>query len=164
MSAPERIGGVAELQQMLARSDLAGEAFRNPLLRAAMHGQIELCWLTRPADATPLARLRHVTRPVVVLLSGDDGVPLGPDCWAGLPTLLRWGRAAIIHAAAGEPEHYAAAVAGALLSGRMIVAETGTQHVRAWTKRLSQARIRTLVVRPADGLPHPIAPRREQLQ
>jgi hypothetical protein len=64
----------------------------------------------RAAGGGFLKQLRHVERPVIVLIGDDDHAPTGPNGWRCAGRLARWGKAATVHGAGGEPVHYEMAV------------------------------------------------------
>lgn len=137
-------------------ADLA--PFTLPLIRAARLGLIALAAV--PRGVPPRRRLLEETkRPVCVLIGDDDHASTGPGAWPGARWLSYWGRAAIVHAAGGEPEHYSIAVAATLAHGRLLLVETDTAHEAAWCRFLGEGRRCPLLrIVPHDGRQHP-APR-----
>ena len=124
-----------------------------PLLRAAASGALHLIVPGRDAGLHP-GRMAG-DRPVCVLLGDDDGTSTGPSGFRCAKAMRKWARGAIVHAAGGEPEHYALAAYGALLCERMVLVETTTQYADAWA-RLFAGRMPVTLIRPRDGKPHPI--------
>jgi hypothetical protein len=129
--------------------------FVSPLVQAAELDTIDLVGLADPAAPFPRS-LKHTKRATVALVGDDPGRRLGlggPDAWRCAERLRRWCRGVIVHAAGGEAEHYAAAVAGALTVGRLALIETTTHHAVAWAERLACPQ--TLMIIPSTG-PHPL--------
>jgi len=124
-----------------------------PLWRAAVAGKLVLLVPGRGINLHSHRRLQD-DGPVCVLLSDDDGMTTGPVRFHCAKTIRRWARAAIIHAAGGEPEHYSLAVMTTMLSGRLAFIETTTEHAESWTKLL-QGRVPAVLIVPRDGKPHP---------
>lgn len=137
-----------------------GEAFRAPLLRAVAADTIALA-VVGLGQTPPLAKLDRTRRPaVLVLLADDDTSRVAPADFPHAARALRWGRGALIHAAGGEEKHYLLAAAGAQTYRRLVVVETCTCHLPAWSA-LAQRTIhpgRILHIAPPPGGVHPAPP------
>jgi hypothetical protein len=69
----------------------------------------------------------------VAILADDDHCASGPHGFPAARRLVRyWARAVMLHSAAGEPEHYRLALAGALHCRRLLLIETDTAHRDVW--------------------------------
>lgn len=138
---------------------VAAQAPQLPLYRAVADRRIGLLTLHDARNRWPAADLARNNRPLVVLI-GDDpgpGLPsLGPLKWKAAERLRRWCRAVVVHAAGGEPQHYAAAVRTAERAGRVGLIETSTDHAAAWCDYLGCPH--SLLIVPCNGLPHPVRP------
>lgn len=135
-----------------------------PLLQAAASGLLAL--ITVPATHTPwptkqIERTGH-RRPVVVLVGGDPNEELHPDHGQPDPAPSEWvcarrikyfARGVIVHGAAGEHDHYRAAIAEAVLVRRLAFIETTSLRAPEWAAFLG-CRLTHLIV-PVDGV-HPV--------
>ena len=151
----------------LGRSDdiraLAASFANEPIgaaYRAAADGRIALANVIDPGAPFP-GRLVKATerrsKPVLVVV-GDDpivGTSLGPEGWLCARRLSTWAACAVLHAAAGEREHYLAAVEAAERHGRAALIECSSATLPLWAGFL-RARHR-LTIEPRGGL-HPVAP------
>ena len=98
----------------------------------------------------------RASRPAIVIIGDDPGNADGfggPDHWRCTARLRRWTRAAFVHAAGAEPEHYSAAVMAARRVGRLTLIESTSKHALAWAERLACPR--TTLLLPRTGQ-HPI--------
>ncbi len=134
-----------------------------PLIRAAADRAVNLAIF---ADhTTPWEpRIDAFKKPTIVCISADPGWGLnggGPADWVCTAALKRWARAVIIHAAAGEPEHYRAAGAPAAMHHRVALVETSTAHAAAWGAALRCTN--SLLIWPRGGV-HPVAPAKAAVQ
>jgi hypothetical protein len=121
---------------------------------------IDVCFLIDPGMAWP-KEIELARRPCVVVLGDDPGTPGGQGgalAWRCTPRLRRWTRAAMIHGAAAEPEHYAEVVRATLKVGRVALIETTSANVPGWVDALRCPR--TLLVLPRGGL-HPVPEKEE---
>jgi hypothetical protein len=133
----------------------ASHQFVRTLAAPAECDVIDMVGFADPRTPWPRA-MKHTRRPTVVLLGDDPGAPAGlggPEAWRCAASLSRWARAVLVHAAGGEPEHYAEATRAALCVGRVAMIETTAIHARAWAHRMNCRR--TLLILPRDGL-HPL--------
>ncbi len=148
----------AEIQRIAEIQIAGGAGFRVPLYRAAAAGIIQLCEVPHGSALVPKKVLEHHARPLVIVIGDDDLGSPGPTGWPQARRLFRWARAAVVHGAAGKPEHYAAAVVIAGLAGRVLFVETNTQHAPAW---LDMARAALpppailAILTPPGAPPHP---------
>ncbi len=152
----------AALEAVCARG-AAMQAAILPMLRAAADGRIALALVLDATAPLPIGRLKRCGRPAVVLIGADMGADEDPppERWECLPKLRRWARAGVIHGAAGEPEHYRAAVGAAQLHRRLALVECSSRQAQAWAEALACPRTRFIL--PRDGV-HPILPHRGILQ
>ena len=151
-------GSARDAADYLARA----HAPQLPLFEAVASRRVNLLWLGDPAGAWPTAQMDRLKMPTVVLIADDDGQSRPPGEWACARRARWWARAAIVHAAGGEPEHYRAAVAGALATGRLLLVETDSAHGEAWHAFLAP-HVGGLFIRTRDGLPHPCPPARKDI-
>jgi len=153
---PDRLASIPQDKAAQLRDRLpAAYRFVTPAALAAEQNLIDLVGIAEPAAPFPWL-LNQRTRATIVLVGDDPGLALGlggPEAWRCTERLGRWCRAAIIHAAGGEPEHYVAAVHGALTVGRLALIETTTHYAAAWAERLACPR--TLMILPREGQ-HPL--------
>jgi hypothetical protein len=137
--------------------------FSAPLAAPAEANIIDLLAIADPATAWP-RWMKHARKATAVLIGDDPGGPDGqggPDAWQCLDKLSRWARAVIVHAAGGEPEHYAEAVRATLKVGRVAMIETTSTHAQAWSARMNCPR--TLLILPRGGA-HPVESDAEVVQ
>lgn len=154
----------AAVARAIAVMEVIGEQFRIPLFRAVPRGEIAFTVLN-PGQAPPLAKLERTGRPaIIVLTSDDDTTRLGPDGWPHAARILRWAKAAMLHGTGGRPEHYELAIEGAKVHRRVVLVETCTAHIEAWTTlaRRTMAPERILRMQPPDGGVHPVPMPRER--
>jgi hypothetical protein len=152
ISMTEAIGQRAQLEN-ITNVIAAHVPYQLPLYRAARDGVIGLIVPERDG-IIPKRYLENTHRPIVVQIGDDDYKSTGPDGWACARRLRYWARGAIVHAAAGEEQHYSEAVRGALLTQRFLMIETNTAHEPAWSQLLSP-HMPVLRILSREGLPHP---------
>jgi len=150
MSAPHLLGQ-AEIARMVEIAAQIGP-WAMPVLDALRAGQITLAFLRRDQRA-PLDTMRRCALPVLCWLGDDDELSCGPAGWCPALPAAHWARAAMIHAAAGEAQHYAMLVAATILTGRVLLVETASRHAAAW--RALMPGKPTMSILPRGGL-HPI--------
>ena len=145
---------------------LSGVAHSLPLFEAVDRDKIAMA-LLRPDQPPPLRKLDETNRPAVLVVGDDNnGTRHGPDGWPSAHRLMRWAGATMIHGAAGLPEHYEAAVLGAIQHRRLVLIETASWRVDAWSamaKRFMPP-FRILQIRPDVGVLHPTMPESETVQ
>jgi hypothetical protein len=150
----------------IALLERAGDHCHIPLFRAVADRRIALGYVPRGARSG-LGSIKRARRPAVVLLPDDDGLSSGPEAFPAARAVLRWCRGLILHAAAGEPQHYEIAVAMAEAEGSCALAETGTEHAEAWLEAARRAaaprRHRALAIWPRNGV-HPLPMPKEGIQ
>jgi len=132
----------------------ASHQFVRTLSAPAEGDVIDLVGIADPAAPWP-RMMKHPRRPTVALIGDDPGAPGGmggPQAWRCATKLSRWAHAVIVHAAGGQPEHYAEATRAALCVGRVAMIETTMTHARAWAERMNCRR--TLLILAREGL-HP---------
>jgi hypothetical protein len=131
--------------------------FALPIYRAARDGLINLIQPGRGAQV-PQKMLDRPDRPVIVLVGDDDDQSTGPEAWACGLRVRRWARAGMVHAAAGEAQHYQNALAGALLTRQFLLVETSMIHHAAW-KNFLDTKIPVLNVISRTGVHPALTPR-----
>ena len=132
------------------------EQFLSTLISPAIADLIDAWFLVDPSVQWPKA-IEHARRPAIAILGDDPGNPDGlggPDAWRCVRRLRRWTRAAMIHGAGGEPEHYAEVTRAALKVGRVALVESTSRHALAWRAAIGCPR--SLLLIPREGLSHPI--------
>ena len=150
MSGPH-VATRAEINRLIQVTAQLGP-WAMPVVEAIRDGHIAVTFLCR-GDRAPLADMRRTPKPMLLWIGDDDEQSTGPDGWRAALPATRWARAALIHAAGGETAHYAAAVAGAILTGRLLLVETSITHAPAWAKLLPGKS--ALCIMPKTGQ-HPI--------
>jgi hypothetical protein len=131
--------------------------FLLPLFGAVQTGVFSLVWASdRQTSPSALRRaLDTAGEPAVVLLDGDDGQPSAPEDWRCGRAALAWARAALIHGAAGERQHYATGALAAALIGRLLLVHCGGSEAASWATVAEAARLPTLIITPRPGVVHP---------
>lgn len=132
-----------------------------PVYRAARDGLIIMIQPGRGVQV-PSKLLDQRSRPVLVLISDDDYESSGPKGWTCALRVGRWAKGGIIHAAAGEAEHYELALAGTLLAARFVLVETSASQQAEW-QALFSPKMPILNIVPRDGV-HPAPPAPGSLQ
>jgi hypothetical protein len=156
----------ANLVRAIAFLHLMGTIFHVPLFEAVARDEIALS-MVQPRQAPPLGRLDKTGRPAVLIISDDDDhTRLGPQDWPCVARVMRWAGAALIHGSGGKPEHYKLAVRGVLSARRLVLVETSSWRVDAWTEAAlrSLPKHRVLRIEPPEGGIHPIMPTLETIQ
>lgn len=131
---PLTIKSRQQMAEIAVRLTQAGAGFYAPMIRAAMAGDLRFA-IVPPSGQIPLRLLEEDVadrRPLVVILSADGNDAAGPDAFPQARRMLRWARALMIHAAGGQPEHYAAAVCASIALRRFLLVETDTAHEAEW--------------------------------
>ena len=149
----------AELEKVTA-AVAVNAPYALPIYRAARDGLINLIQAGRGAQI-PQKMLERPGRPIVVLISDDDYQGTGPAGWFCGLRCRRWARGCMIHAAAGEAQHYEIALKGALLTGRFLLVETSMDQHAAW-KSFLDPKIPTLTIISRTGV-HPAWVARETM-
>jgi hypothetical protein len=114
------------IDDMIVRTQQAGEEFRLPLMRAARDARLNLV-MVHGGDRVSKAAL-HFRRPTVIVLLDDLPTATGPDRWPQARKLLRWAHRAMFHASGGERQHYAAIAKAAEETGRALLVEMEFRH------------------------------------
>lgn len=130
-----------------------------PLYTAAAEGRIAVVLAAAPNTPWPTTTMARLTRPTVLILSGDPGwgePTFGPERWRCARKARSWAKAAIVHGTAGKPEHYRDAVTTAALVGHLVLVETTSALVAAWGTFL--APLPRIAYLPPDGGVHPVPP------
>jgi hypothetical protein len=149
------------MARMSVATDQAGDEWTARLMRAPLRGEASVTFVQR-GEKVPALALNLDTRlcPLVIVLAGDvPGQPNpGPDEFPSVWRAFQWSAAIVFHAAAGTAEHADEVLRAAVVVRKVLVVETGTAALPAWLdarNRYAPAR-RSLVIKPRDGLPHPI--------
>ena len=135
----------------------ANAPYQLPVWRAARDGLINLIQPQRGAQI-PQKMLERTGRPIIILIGDDDDVSTGPAAWACALRVRRWALTGMIHAAAGEPQHYENVLMGALLTRRFLLIETSMVHHAAW-KEFLNVKIATQSVISRTGVHPTVTPR-----
>lgn len=117
-------------------------------------GRCGLVGIAERDTAFPTAKLATLRRPVILLIGDDDDAATGPLSWRCARPAGRWAAAVMVHGAGPKAEHYQAAITAVALVRRVLLVETSSTHVMAWARFLGHPR--TLLVRPPEGVQHPI--------
>jgi hypothetical protein len=135
---------------------------RLPVIRALIAGRIGLVEVCR-GSLSPRELGQPRPKPVLAIIGDDDHRSTGPAGFRAVKRFAHWARAAIVHAAAGEAEHYTEAVRTALTVRHALLIETDPAHVVEWRRLLGDGtRIPILEILPRNV--HPVRPGRERLQ
>jgi hypothetical protein len=132
-----------------------------PLFRAVADCRIAVVGIYVSDVRWPAATLARLRLPTVVLIGADiDGSDPDPppERWICRNKLHAWARAAIVHGAGGEPEHYRLAVSAVERYRRLAFIECRSEHAPGWAS-LPWC-VPPLVITPRD-LAHPVATRPE---
>ena len=130
--------------------------FLLPLLGAVAQGLGLVVVQARETSPSALRRaLDAVREPAAVLLDGDDYQPGAPADWRCTRAALGWARAAMIHGAGGERQHYEAAALAAALTGRLLIVHCSSAETIAWAEQMAAARLCTMVITTRPGVVHP---------
>lgn len=150
----------ASIAAAIAILQAGGEGFRIPLLRAVLRREIAL-GVASPGRQAPLRELNRTGKPAILLILDDYDHP-GPPGWACAPAAMRWARRAMLHGTGGIAEHYELAVKAALVARRLILVETASAQLDAWSALALSALApgRVLRIQPPPGGVHPVAPPR----
>jgi len=160
----------AQMADLAVRLIQAGAAHHVPLIRAAMAGALRFTIV--PAGARMPLRLLDPSvdsRPLTVILAGDDVNPAGPKDFPQVRRLVRWASGIMVHATCGEPKHYAEAARATVLLRRFLLVETCSGREAEWCALAANLAPQTptvrITVRPGAP-PHPAfaMPAREVLQ
>ena len=151
------------INEVIARLEQIGEAYRTPLFRAAHAGELGFLAAT---DGQPVpSRYLKMKRPTLVMLAGDNLADQGPDSWPEARKLILWAQSCIIHATSGQTHHYEAAVLGTRMHKQVLMIECQYRHHAAWLALIQRLRPRMPVLNivPPAGGQHPVAPPRERM-
>ena len=152
-----KVTAQATLQAVADRLALIG-APQAPLYAAAAASQIALIVIAAPDAAWPADTIARLTRPTVVVLSGDPGwgePTFGPGRWRCAKKLRTWAGMAVIHGAAGEADHYRQAVLCTALIGHVAFIETTSSLAQTWNAFM--APVPRIGFLPSEGA-HPVTP------
>jgi hypothetical protein len=154
-----------DLDRLIASAVTTGAGHKAELLRAVRRGTIALVEPMDRDSIISMRMLKHISRPTLVIIGDDDYRSTGPAGWKCAKAMLRWSRWTCLHAAGVQVEQYRALVAATILHRRMMLVETSSAMLPAWSAALqAEQRIpRGLTVVPRDGA-HPIVPAGDALQ
>ena len=128
-----------------------------PLFRAVADHRIAVVGIYGADVRWPAAALARINLPTVILIDADIDGPEPdppPERWKCRDRLSTWARAAIVHGAGGEAQHYRIAVAAAERFRRLAFIECRSEHAQGWASL--PWRLPPLVITPTDR-PHPVA-------
>jgi hypothetical protein len=147
----------AEIARAITLMEQAGEGFRVPLLRAAYDGTLSIVGLSGACRVG--GEYLALPRPTVVLIGDDHAAATGPARWSQARQLLRWANFAMLHAAGGEAQHYADAVAATVVFRRTLIVEMELRHHAEWLALAMHEtpRLKVLSITPRAGGQHPVA-------
>lgn len=134
--------------------------FRLPVATWVQAGAGAAVFISAATAAWPKSAIKKCRRlPTIVTIAADmgqDDDPL-PSAWACLPGLVRWAERAsiLLHAAAGEADHYRVATQEAERRGKVLIVECTPRTLPAWVDALPKGTMLAIVPR---GGRHPIAP------
>ena len=154
----DRINRRDDLQRVAARIVEAGWPSA-PLFVAAAESKIALIHIQDRTFPWPAATIARLTRPTVILVSGDPGwgeASFGPSRWRCAKPLQRWATAAIVHGSAGKREQYEEAILLAALFERLAFIETTSSLARSWSAFMYP--VPTTTILPVAGV-HPAEPK-----
>ena len=156
------------INRIIRAQESAGYAFRNPIYRAALAGDLGAIVEVLPGGRVPREALWSDAATVAVI-ADDAGLSRGPADFPDAERLFAWARRVMIHAAGGEAFHYEWTVKAARIFRRVLMVETTTAAEPAWMALAERERDRReaegrepfgllLIQVPADKPPHPAAP------
>lgn len=154
----------ADIPTLIAQAEIEGKRHIIPALQAANSNKIALFLVSRRAPVAMFKRwlATPYQRPRLVVLGDDDHMSTGPEGFPTAAKALGWARWGMLHAARGEPEHYADAVAATLQHKRVVLVETDTAHTEAWGRLMHRNQVANAAVLMRPGVPHPVLPGRLQ--
>jgi hypothetical protein len=145
----------SELADFIVRVQQSGEGFRLPLLRAVAAGRLAVVAVAGGQPA-PEHHLKEA-KPTTIIISDDTPAAIGPRRWRQLPKLMDWATVVVLHATAGQPEHYEMITTATLMAKRVLVVEMQQRHHAAWLQRVSRRGPRVINFVPPPGDVHPRA-------
>lgn len=154
-AVPVRLTSREGMADLVMRFEQAGAGHLVPLVRAASAGA--LCFtLTTKGDPVE-ERFLNLPQPTVVVLGADHAGAFGPEGWPQATGLLRWAHRAVIHAAAGQPEHYALIAQAAVRFRRVLVIECEGNQAGSWRELAQEVapKLPVLNILPKPGEVHP---------
>ena len=125
------------------------------LYRAVAADQLVCVYLDRTCDSTAALRdLRHAEslgRPVLAILSDDDGEAAGPVGWPCARDVMAWAAFVFVHGSGGATETYHGLEVATGLFGRVALIESASQTALAWASAAVAAGQRPVVMMPLDN-------------
>jgi hypothetical protein len=155
------IQSLADLEQHIQKLVACGPAAigRVMLCRACQRREIALQEVSAGGSVGLIKHFIRAVRdrPSILLIGDDDGIDRGPAGFLGAQRAITWGRWFLVHAAGGEPDHYAAAILAAKAYRRVVVIECSSLTLPEWEPlaRLAPNHVGGIVVRPRGGV-HPV--------
>ena len=152
---PDTVGH-ADLSNMIATVQREAP-WHAPILQAVLAGEIAVC-IPIPGQALPMAKLKTVGKPVIVLICDDGPLWLGPDGWACASYACDWARAIMVNGTGGQTEYYASAVQKAQELGRVTICDCSSEHFEAWRRCAAAQGLGKpmLSIQPPPGQYHPV--------
>lgn len=156
-----KINGWDDIPRAIAVLQLAGTPGaegRVVCLQALYRGLIAHLDVNRATSSGEVKRfIAGVRLPAVVLVGDDDDAPTGPAGFKPAQRLLAWAHHVVIHGAAGDPEHYRAAVIAAQVTGRLLLIECVSKTIPAWQAAARKWATGAVVqvLQPPPGQSHP---------
>ena len=128
-----------------------------PLFRAVLAGEIALV-IPMPGQALPMAKMKTIGKPVIIILCDDGPLWLGPDGWACASYACDWARAIMVNGTGGQVHYYASAVDKAREFGRVLIVDCASDDFDAWRRCAAAQGLNKpmLSIQPPPGQHHPI--------
>ena len=145
-----------ELSQMMV--DLRKHApWHMPLCQSVLVGDIAIV-IPAPGQALPMAKLKTIGKPVIVLIADDGPFWLGPDAFPSAAYACDWARAIMVNGTGGEARYYASAERKARELGRVAIVDTSTEHFEAWRRCIvaNAPSAQVLAIMAPPGEVHPV--------
>jgi hypothetical protein len=133
------------------------EPWHLPLFQSVIVGDIAVV-IPLPNQALPMAKLKTIGKPVIVLICDDGPLWLGPDGWSCASYACDWARAIMVNGTGGHSEYYASAVDKAREVGRVTICDCSSDHFEAWRRcAIAQGTNKPMIgFRPPPGQHHPV--------
>jgi hypothetical protein len=162
------IGTPADLDDAIIEAERAGAPGRAHLLRQFKSGRLVLLDVQRSTSARLFETFAAQcgALPALAIVGADEALQDGPEEWPLTKRMVRWARAAILHAAGSDVGWYEIACVAAELYRRVLLVECTSAALPAWNAIAQAACGRrdldyVLEILPMGGvhpLPTPAAP------
>lgn len=164
-----QINSVEDARRAVHLYQQTGFDFRIPLVQAVLDGRIAHFETRRSGCARRLKVFLALTarRPTLILIGDDDDCPTGPDGWPVARRLLRWASFIVLHGTGAERWHYETTINTAELCGRVLMVETSSAMLPAWSAATRRWAPETgvQILKVSEGLPpHPVSMAPEVIQ